>query len=299
MTVNLKLLSVFVLVAEHSSFRKAAEELDRSQSAISSQIRQLEEQLGVTLFHRTTRRVALSSEGEQLLTYVRQALGEIEEGIQAIFDAAEARRGRVVFACAPTIAGARLAAILSAFKRAFPNVLVHVRELAAAEMLDSLQAQEVDFGIGPRVNRETDFHFQGVLRDEIWAVVPADAKVGDDRGVTLTELSSLPMLMITKSAALRSDLERVLSDQHVALDPQYEGMQVQTMLSLVEAGLGAAILPRIAIPAISTDSYRALPIRPPMSREICIVTLAGKTLSPMAAEFVAIAARVLREADPS
>ena len=50
MTVNLKLLSVFVLVAEHSSFRKAAEELDRSQSAISSQIRQLEEQLGVTLF---------------------------------------------------------------------------------------------------------------------------------------------------------------------------------------------------------------------------------------------------------
>jgi DNA-binding transcriptional LysR family regulator len=296
MTVNLKLLSVFVLVAEHSSFRKAAEELDRSQSAISSQIRQLEEQLGVTLFHRTTRRVTLSSEGEQLLTYVRQALGEIEAGIQAIFDAAAARRGRVVLACAPTIAGARLAGILTAFKREFPDVVVHVRELAAAEMLDSIQAQEVDFGIGPRVNRETDFHFNGILRDEIWAVIPVDAKVGDERGVTLAELSELPMLMITKSAALRSDLERVLSEQHVALLPQYEGMQVQTMLSLVVAGLGAAILPRIAIPATGTERYRALPIRPPLSREICIVTLAGKTLSPMATQFVTIAERVLKNA---
>jgi DNA-binding transcriptional LysR family regulator len=294
MTVNLKLLSVFVLVAEHSSFRKAAEELGRSQSAVSTQIRQLEEQLGVTLFHRTTRRVTLSSEGEQLLTCVRQALSEIQNGVQAIFNAVEVRRGRVVLACAPTIAGARLAPILASFKTEFPNVIVHVRELAASEMLDALQAQDVDLGIGPRVKRETDFHFRGVLQDDIWAVVPPETTLADPSGISLAELGRLPTLMITRSAALRADIERQLEDQHVVLDPQYEGMQVQTMLSLVEAGLGAAVLPRIAIPTNPQPRFRALPLRPPMSREICIITLAGKTLSPVATQFAAIAERVLR-----
>ena len=292
MNVNIKLLSVFVLVAEHSSFRKAAEELGRSQSAVSTQIRQLEEQLGVTLFHRTTRRVTPSSEGEQLLTYVRKALAEIDDGVQAIFAAAQLGRGRVMLSCSPTIAGARLAPILAAFKIEFPDAFVHVREQAAAEMLDSIQAQDVDLGIGPRVKREADFHFRGVLEDEVCAVVPFAAAITDETGITLAELGRLPVLMVTKSAALRADIDRVLEKQHVVLEPQYEGMHVQTMLALVEAGLGAAILPRIAIPT-GTPRYRVLPIRPPMSREICIITLAGKTLSPVAARFAEIAETVL------
>lgn len=295
MTVNLKLLSAFLAVAEHSSFRKAAEELDRSQSAISTQIRQLEEQLGVALFHRTTRRVVLSNEGRQLVAFARQALAEIDSGVQALTQAAALRRGRVALSCSPTIASMRLAPILAAFKAQCPEVLVHVREQASAEMLDSIQAQDVDFGIGPRVNRESDFQFQGVLDDEIWAAIPLGAPITATDGISLRELSGVPMLMITKSAALRSDLERRLGEAHVALDSQYEGMQVQTMLSLVEAGLGAAILPRIAIPPNSATRFRALPIRPPMRREICIITLAGTVLSAAAAQFVSVADQVLRD----
>lgn len=293
MPVNLKLLSVFVSVAEHGSFRKAAEELDRSQSAVSTQIRQLEEQLGVVLFHRTTRRVALTTEGQELLTHVRQAITELETGVAAMSSAAQLQRSRVIFALSPTIAAARLAQILTAFRAESPGVAVHVRELTAGEMLDSLSAQEVDFGIGPHVNRETDFHFHPVLQDPIWAAVPIDVKLSDEGGITLTELSRMPMLTIAKSAALRADVDRRLEEQRIEVFPQYEGMQVQTMLSLVEAGLGAAILPRIALPNVR-GRYNVLPIRPRMTREICIITVAGKTLSPVAQRFVGLVEAALR-----
>jgi DNA-binding transcriptional LysR family regulator len=292
MTVNLKLLSVFLLVAEHSSFRKAAEDLDRSQSAVSTQIRQLEEQLGVTLFHRTTRRVTLSTEGEQLLGYVRQALADIEHGTQALLKAAEVQRGRVVFACS-TIVGARLAPMLTAFIREFPRVIVHVRELSAAAMLDSIQAQEADFGIGPYVNRETDFHFRPVLRDEIWAAVPRSSAFHDREGISLTELSRMRMLMITRSAA-RALGEQYHTLEHLPMESTYDGTQAGTMLSLVEAGLGAAILPRLVIPIDSPLNFTALALDPPVSYEVCIVTLAGKTLSPVAEQFITVAESVLK-----
>ena len=84
--VNLKLLHMFVAVAENRSFRMAAEQLNRSQSAVSMQIKQLEEQVGVAIFHRTTRRVELTSEGERLLGHARRALDEWENGLRQIRD---------------------------------------------------------------------------------------------------------------------------------------------------------------------------------------------------------------------
>ena len=77
MNVNLKLMHIFLLVAEHNSFCRAAEVSNRSQSAVSMQIRQLELQLGVSLFHRTTRRVQLTREGELLLVCARRAVTEL------------------------------------------------------------------------------------------------------------------------------------------------------------------------------------------------------------------------------
>src|SRR3546814_6651447 len=93
MNVNLKLLQVFLLVAEHCSFRSAAVAANRSKSAISTQIKQLEGQLGVALFHRTTRSVSLTAEGQELVDCVRRALYEVDAGLRKIAEYAELRRG--------------------------------------------------------------------------------------------------------------------------------------------------------------------------------------------------------------
>ena len=101
--INLKLLQTFLLVAEQSSFRIAAEKSFRSPSAVSAQIRQLEEQLGVPLFHRTTRNVRLTDEGKQLLECAQRALLEVESGLRKIQESADIRRGRVALSCLPRL----------------------------------------------------------------------------------------------------------------------------------------------------------------------------------------------------
>src|ERR1700743_47955 len=119
MNVNLKLMHTFLLVAEHSSFCRAAEVSNRSQSAVSMQIRQLELQLGVSLFHRTTRRVQLTREGELLLVCARKAVSELQTGLRQIRDAVDIQRGRLTLACAPTLAATRLPEILATFQKSY------------------------------------------------------------------------------------------------------------------------------------------------------------------------------------
>src|ERR1700723_3215601 len=118
--VNLKLLHMFVAVAENRSFRMAAEQLDRSLSAVIIQIKQLEEQVGAAIFHRTTRRVELTSEGERLLGHARRALDEWEKGLRQIRDVVDIQRGTLSIGCVPTVAATILPKALSAFETPIP-----------------------------------------------------------------------------------------------------------------------------------------------------------------------------------
>ena len=294
MNVNLKLMHTFLLVAEHSSFCRAAEVSNRSQSAVSMQIRQLELQLGVSLFHRTTRRVQLTREGELLLVCARKAVAELQTGLRQIKESVDVQRGRLTLACAPTLAATRLPEILATFQKSYPGVTAHVRELASAEMLDCIRRRDVDFGIGPRCPNATEFQFQPILLDEIYALIPTCLDVGQRETISLLELSHMPTLVLTGSSAMQGMLDKAQKAAGIALNIKYEVQQVQTQIAMATAGLGAAILPRIAIPQKLDPRVRAVPIvDPPLVRELCVVTLRGQFLSPVAVRFVEMLQRLI------
>ena len=118
--INLKLLQTFLLAAEHGSFRRAAEESNRSPSAISMQIRDLEEQVGMSLFIRTPHCVTLTPEGRLLYDQVGHAMGEVQAGLARLTELAAQRRGRVRIACAPTLADSAATAANRTARRARP-----------------------------------------------------------------------------------------------------------------------------------------------------------------------------------
>src|SRR6478609_1560130 len=150
MKVNLKLLGTFLAVADNGSFRKAAEQSHLSLPAVSMQVKQLEERLGVALFQRTTRRVELTREGEQLMISARRAMAEIDGVLAQLQQAAQVQQGHLAFACVPTVAASRLPALLVDFAAQYPGISVGVRELALPDLLDAVRRREVDFGIGPQ-----------------------------------------------------------------------------------------------------------------------------------------------------
>ena len=291
--VNLKLLQTFLLVGEHSSFRAAAERSFRSQSAVSAQIRQLEAQLGVTLFHRTTRNVRLSPEGQQLLECARRAIREMEVGLRAIREAADVRRGRVSLSCSPTIAATRLAGALARFESQNPGIEIFVRELTSEALFESVRAHEVDFGIGP-VIETSEFHFEPLLEEPLYALVPRRFIRTDRSTIAFSTLTNMPILILDPATALRSLIESTMRVRNIPLTNRFQFTQAQTLISMAEAGLGAAILPEVALPVRRHASTYVLRIvDPPLLRQVALITTRGHALSPASHRLVGVLREVI------
>jgi len=284
--INLKLIQGFICVAEHKSFREAAALSGLSQSAISSQIKRLEEQLGVILFHRTTRRVQLTAEGEELLACAERAINEVELGLKKIQEAVDVRQGRISFACSPTIALGRLPPILAAFEAEYPDIELIVQESTAAQLLEHVRAQRVEFGIGPVIDAN-DLNFVPFMDDPLRALIPVSFGGDKVEAVSLRDLQKYPLLLLDRTTALRQLIEEAAEEQGIVLNTRYQFTQAQTLISMSAYGLGVAILPQVAIPEILPPSLRVVPItNPSLSRQLAIITLRGHSLSPAAARLV-------------
>ncbi len=280
--INLKLIQGFILVAEQYSFRQAANLSGLSQSAISAQIKRLEDQVGVPLFHRTTRRVMLTAEGEHLLAAAQRGINEVELGLKAIQESVDVKRGRVSLACSPTIASRHLAPILAEFELSYPEIEVYVQEASAAAIMDGVRQRSVDFGVGP-VLEAKDLQFIPVMDDPYFALIPKrlDSNGGGERTISLAELANKPLLLLDRSTALRASVDEIAADHGLSLNTRYQFTQAQTLISMAEHGLGVAILPKISLPGRMPKSLRALRIvDPPLSRQLAIITLRGHLPSP-------------------
>lgn len=292
--VNLKLLSAFMLVAEHQSFRQAADASHRSQSAVTTQIKQLEMQLGVALFHRTTRQVSLTHEGKQLLESARRAMSEVELGLRRIQEAADLKRGRIFLSCSTTVASTRLAHILALFEQDYPGVEVYINELTLSEMLDSVRKETVDFGIGPVVDAP-EFDFEEILQEYLYALVPDKFMPKAKGAITLSQLCKMPLLLLNPATALRTSLDKAAQKLGLTLQTKYQFSQAQTLVSMANAGLGVAILPGLVVPeqpaqnthtllidteSENTNSTQKEPVY--LTRKVGLVTLKGRSLSPAA-----------------
>jgi DNA-binding transcriptional LysR family regulator len=294
--VNLKLLQAFLLVAEHSSFRLAADKSFRSSSAMSAQIKQLEQQLGVALFHRTTRNVRLTEEGQQLLECAKRALLEVESGLRKIQESADIRRGRVSLSCAPTIAATRLARVLAAFEKDYPGVEVYVRELNSEPLFESVRNRTVDFGIGPLVET-AEFRFEALLDDPFYALVPKRLVTVAKDTISLAALTNLPLLVLNHATAVRGLLETAMRERNLNFSTRYEFTQAQSLISMASAGLGAAILPRVALPArIDAGTSVLRIVNPGLTRRIALITALGQALSPASLRLVELLKQLI--ADP-
>jgi len=286
---NLKALHSFVAVAESGSFRKAAELLNRSQSAVSMQVRQLEDQIGVALFHRTTRRVQLTHEGEVLLARAQRAVAEFDAGLRELREAANIESGRISMICVPSVAATLLPQVLRRFRDARPGITLSLRELTSAGILRAVEQQEVDFGIGPMVDRASDLEFTPLVSEPIVAVIPRPWWLPGHSHVTLHDLAAMPVLQAPTTAALRGNLDRELAALGLTLSSKFEVANVQTMLAFARAGLGVAILPAMTAPQTSEPGLQVLPVmRPVMARMICLITLRGTALSPAARELTTL-----------
>lgn len=281
--LNLKSVQVFVSVAEHRSFRAAAEQLRLSQSVISTQIKRLEEQLGVSLFLRTTRSVRLTAEGEQLLESAARAMQELKKGLQRVQESIDLRKGKLSIACSPSIAAFTLPHVLARFVKDYPGIELLVNELTATDLYEHVRSGKVDLGIGPFTD-SIEFDCDTIYSGPLYAIVSKDLFRATGTNISLAQLASIPtLLMKPADAPLQQIINSAFKQRGLATSVRYRFSQTQSLITAAEAGLGAAILPRIAFNKIDYRGVQVLKIvTPAIIWRIAIVALRGRSLPPPA-----------------
>lgn len=281
--MNLRQIETFLCVADAGSFRRAAEMLHRSQSVVSVHVQQLEEELGVPLLERTTRRVSLTPEGRTLLVRCKSVMADLKDVAQELKDESGLRRGRVSIGSAPSISTHRLPPLIAAYQATYPGVTLELHEAFAKGMYDDVLERVTDFAIGPKLEGLKDFDFRPVISDPIVAVLPSTFKLRGRRTVTLDEIAGEPHLSMPKGTAIRAVIDEAFKARGHTFSPKFEVIHQQTLFGLVEVGLGVTVLPLMSVPPERSGKYQVALLRAPaITRDICLVTLKGKTLSPAA-----------------
>ncbi len=291
--MNIRQVETFIAVAELGSFRRAAENLHRSASAVSGHVSQLEQELGVPLLERTTRQVSLTPAGRTLLARCRNALAELRSGAQDLKEEAMLRHGHVAIGCAPSISMQRLPPILATYQKEFPAVTLKLNECFAARMYADLRERVIDFAIGPRLPRMKDFAFQTVLIDPVVAVLPDTRRWRGRKSVRLEELAHEPLVSMSRDSAMRAQIEQAFHARGLRFEPRFEVVHHQTLFSLVENGLGVTLVPAVAVPSHKGRYIVAELKDPVIARELCLVTLKGRKLSPPARRCAELVVREL------
>ena len=286
---DLRHIKAFLAAARIGNFTRAAVETHISQSAFTVQIRQLEDALGVRLFDRGKRRVVLTSAGRDLLAPLEQVIVEVESIVSRTRELSGLRRGIVRIAVLPSVAACFLPEALRRFTHEHPGIVVQIRDLVGARVLEAVRNDEVDVGIGSRIRADREIQIRPLLVDRLSAFVRKDHALARRQSVTLNEVAESPLIVTGKESSAREVLERSVKREKLPLNIAWETNYMTTALGLVRAGLGVAILPDSAVILENTAQIRRVVIaRPALLRRIEIIQRKERTLSPAAMKLVEI-----------
>lgn len=284
---DLRHIKAFLTAARIGNFTRAAAELHVSQSAFTVQIRQLEDALGVTLFDRSKRRVALTSAGREIVVPLERILIDMEAIVGQTRQLAGLRRGIVSVAVLPSIASQLLPDVIREFTHRHPGIVIQIKDVVAEKLIEAVKKDEADFGIGSRIRVDRDLKTTPLLVDRLCAFVPKTHLLGRSNSVTLKDLISLPLILTGKDSSVREILERALKRERMQPKIAYETNYMSTAISMVRAGLGIAILPEFAANVENSREIQTVGIsKPILSRRIEIIQRKDRSLAPAASKMV-------------
>lgn len=242
--MDLRQLRYFNALAETLNFHRAAERLHISQPPLTVAIRKLEEELGVALFERDPRGVRLTTAGLAAVTPAREALAAAEKVREAVRQGAAGLRGRLSIGFIGSAIGELMPRIVSPFRHAYPEVELALEEMNSVEIVRAIAGRRLDIGlVRLPVMDSAPVSIDVIETDELVAVLPASDVLARRKTLDLGALADRSFIIYSPVSVLHATIR--LACHRAGFTPRVaqEAVQVQTILSLVEAGLGVALIP--------------------------------------------------------
>ena len=293
--MELHQLRYVVAVARTGNFSRAAKQCHVTQPSLSQQIQKLEEELGDRLFDRAKLGARQTSAGESFLPRALRILEEVEAAQREARESRGLSRGQVVIGTLPTIAPYFLPAVIALFNAAYPGIQVVVQEDTTARLLKMVQAFEVDLAVVSLPLKETGLESQALFEEELLLAMPPQHALAGKRSIKVRDIESESFIVMKEGHCLGDQVLNFCTRRDFQPNVSCHSAQIETMQSLVEAGLGISLIPRMACdPARrSTIVYRSLD-QPRPFRTVVAVWSSHRPLQRAGKEFL----HYLRKAKP-
>jgi LysR family transcriptional activator of glutamate synthase operon len=289
--MDLRQLRYLVALAEERNFTRAAAREHIAQPALSQQIRRLEDELGLALVERTTRRAELTEPGRLLVDRARRILAELDAAQNEMLGLRGMQAGHLTIGAIHTMGPIDLSLALAIFHERHPGVELTVREHSSEEMAEMLRVDELDLAFLSVTERieSRGLGLQQLVSEELVVLLPREHRLGSRRRLRMAELAGEEFISFRDGARLRELL--VGAGRTAGFEPlvKLESNESQRVRRLVARGLGVAILPRSDAEGPGADVAVATLREPALTRDITLAWRAERRHAPAAIEFIELA----------
>jgi DNA-binding transcriptional LysR family regulator len=288
-------LETFLEVARHASFSRAAEKRFRTQPAISSQIRALEEEVGAKLFDRSGGKVALTAAGKVFQCYAEETLQARRVVLTTVQEMERVPRGEIVVAANEGTCLHILPEVFAEFKRQYPRVAVSVQRSEHNKILESVIDNSVDFGVVSLPVNDTRLTIVLIHRDEKVLIAPPGHPLAKREAVPVAEIAKFPLLL-PKLGRTRDAIENMFHERRLRPNVSMELDSSELMKRFVVAQVGLGFIARSNVAEdVRAGMLAALPIADwQFRRDLALVFRKDKALSRAALAFIDIAVKLKR-----
>jgi len=289
--VDLRQLHYFTVLAETLNFHRAAERLHMSQPPLTVAIRKLEQELGVILFERGPRGVTLTAAGEAALESARATLAHAAQIRQTAREGALGERGRLLVGFVGSAVYELLPRLIPAYRRRYPNVDLVLEEGTSIDIARKIRSQQLDVGLLRLPLLDVSALDTRVIEtDELVVAVPSGSALAQRKALSLRQLADEPFVIFTRISVLHTVILMACHTAGFAPHVAQEATQVHTILSLVQSGLGVALVPSKATRLVP-EGVKLLRLTDPIRIENGLA-LSPEAPSPFALNFRALSLAV-------
>jgi len=286
--MQLHQLEYVLAVAKYSSFTRAAEEINISQSSLSQQISTLEKELGINLFVRTTRSVYLTSVGQDFVTHAMRIMSEVNATHQCMQEYLSVDKGQLTIGVIPVVGHYPIPELLAGFNRDFPGVKLSLIENQDDSLLEMLDSSKLDAAIVQHADIDSPFQYFPLYTDRMVLLASSKNHLASKKSVELKELKKEKFILTPLTSGHQHDF--IKACKHEGFEPKIlmTCSSVKTMLGLARENMGVTVLSsKVAISSISPDSgICLLELTPLIERKIFLTIQKSANVSPALKVFV-------------
>lgn len=270
--MELRQLEYFRAVCEEMHFTRAAEKLNIAQPTLSQQVKALEGEVGIPLFDRIGKKIALTEAGRILLKHSQQIFYELEQAKAAIGELNGLERGKLTIGSLLTSVNYLLPSVIMRFKQLYPNIELSVLGLRTGDILNGILENELDLGVTFLPVGDESLESIPLFNEELALAVPADHPLALESVANLQMIADFPLVLMPKSYYLRQLIDTCCQEIGLNIKPVLELTTLDSFIQMVAKGVGITVLPVPYLEDLNNQAIKMVRLASPVpKRKIGVV----------------------------